>query len=492
MKKKSLKKNYIYNVSYQLLLIIIPFITTPYLSRVLGADGVGLNSYATAMVSYFTLFACLGTGTYGQRAISYVQNDKEARSRVFFETFLFRLIMVLITLILYGIYLFTIKDNLIIYLILALNIVNIVFDITWFFQGLEEFQKTVLRNAVIRILNIIFIFVFVKDSNDLVVYVAGTVILSFLGSISLWTYLPKYVCKVNKLNPFRDVKTIIKLFIPTIAIQIYTIVDKTMLGSFANNYLENGYYEQAEKVYRLCLTLVTALGTVMVPRIGKTYKEGNIDKVNEYMYSSYNFIWFLAIPIMFGLFGVSDVFVPVFFGSGYEKVNILLPILSVLVVVIGLSCVNGVQYFIPIGKENIYTLTVVTGAVVNVILNLILIPKYFSIGASIASVVAETSVTLVGFIYIYRKKLLSIGKILFMSLKYFISGLVMLLGLILIKGYLIEKSLISLLLLVCIGAIIYVVMLFVLRDRFFLNLYSQAINIVRNLFNKLTLKLRRN
>ena len=298
MKKKSLKKNYIYNVCYQVLLLIIPFITTPYLSRVLGADGVGLNSYATAMVSYFTLFASLGTGTYGQRAISYVQNDKEARSRVFFETFLFRLIMVVITLIFYGICLFIIKDNLIIYLILALNIVNIAFDITWFFQGLEEFQKTVVRNAIIRILNIIFIFVFIKDSNDLVIYVAGTVILSFLGSISLWTYLPKFVCKVNKLNPFRNFKTIIKLFIPTIAIQIYTIVDKTMLGSFTNNYLENGYYEQAEKVYRICLTLVTALGTVMVPRIGKTFKEGDIDKVNEYMYNSYNFIWFLAILLV--------------------------------------------------------------------------------------------------------------------------------------------------------------------------------------------------
>ena len=111
MKKKSLKKNYIYNVCYQVLILIIPFITTPYLSRVLGADGVGLNSYATAMVSYFTLFACLGTGTYGQRAISYVQNDKESRSRVFWETFIFRLIMVLITLILYGIYLLSIKKN---------------------------------------------------------------------------------------------------------------------------------------------------------------------------------------------------------------------------------------------------------------------------------------------------------------------------------------------------------------------------------------------
>lgn len=491
MKQKSVKKNYIYNVCYQILILIIPFITTPYLSRVLGADGVGLNSYATALVSYFVLFACLGTGTYGQRAISYVQSDKEARSRVFWETFLFRLIMVIITLIFYGIYLLNIKENLIIYLILVGNIVNIVFDITWFFQGLEEFKKTVLRNAIIRILNIIFIFVFIKDSNDLSLYVAGTVILSFLGSISLWGYLPKFVCRVKKINPFRDIKTIIKLFIPTVAIQIYTIVDKSMLGAFADNYLENGYYEQAEKVYRICLTLVTALGTVMVPRIGRTFKEGKLDKVNEYMYSSYNFIWFLAIPIMFGLIAISDIFVPIFFGLGYEKVNILLPILSVLVVIIGLSCVNGVQYFIPIGKENIYTLTVVTGAIVNVILNSILIPKYFSIGASVASVIAEFCVTLVGFIYIYKKKLLSIRKILFMSLKYFVAGLVMLAVIILMKGYF-DYNFVSLIVLIGCGMFIYVAMLFILRDKFFLGLVNQAINIIKSLIKKFNLKLSKN
>lgn len=490
MKKKSLKKNYIYNVCYQVLILIIPFITTPYLSRVLGADGVGLNSYATAMVSYFTLFACLGTGTYGQRAISYVQNDKESRSRVFWETFIFRLIMVLITLILYGIYLLSIKKNFIIYLILGVNIINIAFDITWFFQGLEEFQKTVLRNAIIRILNIVFIFVFIKEKSDLTIYVAGTVILSFLGSISLWTYLPKYVCKVKKINPFRDLKTIIKLFIPTIAIQVYTIVDKTMLGSFTNNYLENGYYEQSEKVYRICLTLVTALGTVMVPRIGKIFKEGDIEKVNRYMYSSYNFIWFLALPIMFGLIAIADVFVPFFFGSGYEKVEILLPILSTLVVIIGLSCVNGVQYFIPIGKENIYTLTVVTGAVVNVILNLILIPRYFSIGASVASVIAELCVTLVGFVYIYNKKLLSIKKILMMSIKYFISGFVMLLIILLLKNFITTNSILTLLILVCSGAFVYVIMLFVLRDSFFLNLVIQSFNILNNVLNKIKIKLK--
>lgn len=490
MKQKSLKKNYIYNVCYQILLLIIPFITTPYLARVLGADGVGLYSYSNAMVSYFTLFACLGTGTYGQRAISYVQNDKEGRSRVFWETFLFRTIMVLVTLIFYGIYLFYTKENLIIYIVLTLNLINIIFDITWFYQGLEEFKKTVIRNTIMKVLNIIFIFVFVKDADDLVIYVAGTVGLTLLGSISLWGYLPKYVCKVKNIKPFRDIKTIIKLFIPTIAVQVYTIVDKSMLGHFANDYLENGYYEQAEKVYKICLTLVTSLGTVMIPRIGKTFKEGNIKKVNEYMYKSYNFIWFLSVPIMFGLISISDIFVPIFFGSGYDKVAIILPIFSILVIVIGLSNVNGHQYFIPLGKENIYTLTVVVGAVVNFCLNLILIPRYFSIGACIATVVAEICVTATGFIYIYKTKQLSIKKIILMSLNYFISGVTMLLIIVLIKSF-IGSSIIELSLLILTGCIVYVGMLFVLKDKFFLGLFNQVIDIVKRQFNKITLKLKK-
>ena len=425
--QKSLKKNYIFNVMYQILLLIVPFITTPYLSRALGANSIGIYSYANSMVSYFVLFACLGTGTYGQRTISYVQDDIEQRSRAFWETFCFRTIMSLITLFFFGIYTLTVKENKIIFIILSLNFINIIFDISWFFQGMEDFKKTVLRSAIVKILNIIFIFTFIKNSDDLILYVLGTMVLTLLGTISLWTYIPKYVKRVNNIKPFRDYKTILKLFLPTIAVQVYTIVDKSMIGWFSqgSNYFENGYYEQAEKVIKICLTIVTSLGTVMIPRIGKVFKEGNYDKIKEYMYKSYRFILLLAIPIFFGLISISSIFVPVFFGSGYEKVEILLMIFSVLVIIIGLSNANGYQYFVPTGKENILTITVVVGAISNFILNLILIPRYYSIGASIASITAEGLVTLVGFIYIRKEKIFSLRRILKESLNYLISGLTM-------------------------------------------------------------------
>lgn len=470
---------------YQLLLLIVPFITTPYLSRVLGANSIGIYSYANSIVSYFILFACLGTGTYGQRAISYVQDDKEKRSRAFWETFCFRLIMSLITLVFYGIYIFIVKENKLIFIILSLNIMNIIFEISWFFQGMEDFKKTVLRSGLVKILNIIFIFTFVKSSDDLVLYVLGTMALTLLGSISLWTYVPKYIKKVNNIKPFRDIKTIIKLFLPTIAIQVYTLVDKSMIGWFSQgeNYFENGYYEQAEKVVKICLTVVTSLGTVMIPRIGRVFKEGNHEKIKEYMYKSYRFILMLAIPICLGLISISSIFVPIFFGQGYEKVEILLIILSFLTIIIGLSNANGYQYFVPTGKENILTLSVVIGAIVNFILNLILIPKYYSIGASISSVIAEGLVTLVGFIYIRKEKIFSIRTIIKESFKYLLSGIVMFVILLFIKQYL-HISTISLAILIVSGGLIYVLMILILKDEFVLKLIHDFIEMLKKKIKK--------
>ena len=274
---------------------------------------------------------------------------------------------------------------------------------------------------------------FIKKPNDLTIYILGTMILNVLGSLSLWVYVPKYVCKVHNLKPFRDIKTIIKLFIPTIAIQVYTLLDKSMLGVFAPDYVENGYYEQAEKVTKICLTLVTSLGTVMTPRIGKTFKEGNFEKIKNYMYRSFNFIWFLAIPIMFGLIAVSSIFVPIFFGDGYR------------------------DYY----ENKVY-----------------LIPRYYSIGACIASVIAECCVTMVGFIYIHKSKELSIRKILKISINYFISGLVMLGILLFIKSFL-NVSILSLAILIILGGIIYIVMLFLFKDKFFLEMCELGFNIVK-------------
>jgi O-antigen/teichoic acid export membrane protein len=469
---------------YQIVLLVAPFITTPYISRVLQPEGVGLYSYASAIVSYFTLVAVLGTATYGQRAISYVQKNVEERSRAFWEVFLLRLITSAVTLAAYGVFvLFFVADNRLIYIVLALNIVNVIFDISWFFQGVEEFGKIAVRNVAIKILNIVAIYLFVKGTDDLLIYVLIMVGFTLLGNASLWVSVPKFLCKVRRINPFREIKTVIEMFIPTIAVQIYTILDKSMIGWFSNGYAENGYYEQAEKIVKMTLTVVTSLGTVMIPRISRVFKEGNMEQVQFYLYKSYRFVWMLAIPTMFGLVAISDIFIPIFLGEGYEKCIILLDIFSLLLVFIGLSNVTGIQYFVPVGKQNILTLTVTVGAVINFLLNLVLIQFFSALGACIASVIAEFCVTLVGFLYVKKKKCFALTPIFRSSVKYWIAGVLMFVCLFFVKMFL-QTTIWSLLLLIAIGVCLYFALLLLFRDKLIFEILGKAIGIVKSIFKR--------
>ena len=485
MAKKSIKKNFIYNLSYQILLILTPLVVTPYVSRILGVQGVGLYSYAHSIVSYFVLFAVLGTTTYGQRAISYVQQEKEERSRTFWEVFIIRLLTSVITLIGYTVFVIVTASphELFVYIALALNILNVIFDISWFLQGLEEFGKTALRSIIFRLVSIASIFIFVRSPSDLYLYVIFMVVYTVFGNISLWLYLPKYICPVKGIKPFKDFKSILQLFIPTLAVQIYTVLDKSMIGWLTDGYTENGYYEQAEKIVKVALTVVTSLGIVMIPRISRTYKEGDLKKVNSYMYRSYRFVWMMGIPIMLGLIAISSTFVPIFFGKGYEKCEILIPIFSTLTILIGLSNVTGIQYLVPIGKQNVLTLTVVIGAVVNFALNMVLIRYLSSIGAAIASVVAELCVTVAGFIYIKKTKRFALWPAFSCSWKYWIAGGAMFGIVWLIKVFLPIKAW-ALAVLIVSGIVVYFLGLLALRDKFFWDLLSKAVKMLLKPFQK--------
>ena len=464
---KSIKKNYIYNLLYQILILITPFITTPYLSRVLQADGIGTVSYAESIVSYFTLFAAMGIATYGQREISYVQNSKYERSIVFWNAKIFEFITSFIALIIYFIF-SCFQQNKMIYIILSFNILAVFSDITWFFQGLEEFGKIVSRNVFFKIINILYIFVFIKSKDDLLLYVFGIAFFLFISNMSLWGYLPKYICRIGKENikPFKDMKVILSLFIPTIAVQIYTVLDKTMIGAITKSSFENGYYEQALKLSRMILTIVTALGTVMIPRIGYHFGKGEKEKVKDFMYRGYRFVWFLGIPLCFGLLGTASNFVPWFYGPGYGKVEILLKTLSFLILAIGINNVTGMQYLIPTKRQNVFTLTVLIGAVLNCLLNLLLIARYQSIGAAIASVAAEMTIAFVQ-LWIVRKEL-SLRKIIISCSHYLIAGCIMLFFLNLL-GNVFIPSVFYTFLMVIIGAVIYFLILFIIKDDFFIN-----------------------
>ena len=458
-----IKKNYLLNTINQVLLLIVPLITTPYLSRVLEPDGIGVFSYRSSITAYFVLFANLGISCYGQRAISYCQEDKKIRSITFWETTVLKALSSFIALFIYVV-MASKSDSKILYYIMSLNIISSLFDISWLYQGIEDFKSIAIRNLFFKILNVICIFIFVKEKNDLYIYTLISYGGMALNSLSLWFGLNKYLSFVplNQLHPLKKLPVVLSLFAPTIAIEIYTVLDKTMIGWITKDAFQSGYYEQALKITRTALAVVTSMGAVMMSRIGHYHASKEESKLNSALLESYNFVWFLSIPICFGLMAVSNNIVPWFFGEEYGEVSLLMKVLAPLVVFIGISNVTGIQYLVPVGRQRDYTLSVISGSVVNLILNSILIPMYQSLGAAIASICAEFTVMIVQ-LYIIRTKI-SISSILKLSSKYFVAGITMFMSLSLIGKYL-KPSITSTLLQVVIGFVIYTLTLLLEKDR---------------------------
>lgn len=472
MEKGTIKKNYFYNVLYQLLIIILPIITTPYIARTLGAEGNGIYGYTLSIVTYFILFGSFGISIYGQREIAYVQGDAKKRSSILFELCIIRLItMILSSLVFYFIFC---RNGLysIYYKILLLEMLANILDISWFYQGMEDFKKIVIRNFVIKIISVICIFIFIKKSTDLNKYIFIYSISTLIGSLTLWFGLKKYICKPGKLKFKHHIPLIISLFIPQIAIQIYTVLDKTMIGIILNDMREVGYYEQAQKIIKILLTIITAIGTVMMPRIANCYAKGDNDQIKKYMYKTFSFVFLLSFPLMFGLIAVSNNFVPLFFGKGYDKVPLIMNILSTIVLFISLSSIIGNQYLLSIKKQKEFTISVIAGSVVNFILNLILIQKYKSYGASFATLFAELSVTIIQ-LYFIRKEF-KISKILVLSKNYLISGIIMFIFCYVID-ILILNNLISLIIQIFIGLIVYPLVLYLIRDSFFIETVNKIL-----------------
>ena len=475
---KSIKRTYLYNLLQQILTLLTPLITTPYISRVIGAEGIGIYSYASSIVTYFALFAALGTATYGQREISYCQDDKKRRSEVFWNNELLCIITTCISLCFYGLFCFFQKENRIVFFILSLSLLDVCLNVSWLLTGLEEFGKIVLRNIIIKVVSIGFIFTFVRTKDDFIIYVLGLTLALIISDISLWPFVLKFIDrpKVKDLKPFSEIKVVFSMFVPTIAISIYTVLDKTMIGIITKNAAENGFYEQALKISRIALTVVTSLGAVMIPRIGYLFEKHDNDLVRQYMYRSYRFVGFIGIPMGLGLLAISPNFVPWFFGKGFEGVIPLIGVLGFLLLSIGINNVTGIQYLIPTKRQNTFTKTVLIGACVNLIANICLIPSLGAIGAAIASVLAETIIAITQ-LWIVRKEISSLA-IIKQSLKYIISGFIMFFTLLLINKYL-QPSIMNTLVLISSGCFVYFSSLFILRDSFFIENTKKIISRLR-------------
>lgn len=484
IKEKSLKKNYFYNLIYQIFLIIVPILVTPYVARVIGENGIGQYSYTSSIQSYFSLFAALGCNYYAQRVIASHQNNKTQQIVDLYEIIIARLIPIMISLVVYYILIFlNVYQNKyeLLMMILSINIIAIMFDVTFFFQGNEEFGKIVIRNVIIKIISIMSIFIFVKKYDDLWKYTLIQCLTLLISNLSLWLYFPNMITRVSlkKINPLKHLRPMLILFLPTIATSIYTSLDKTLIGILTKSDAENGNYEYAEKLVKMTMTIVTSLGAVMIPRNSKNFAEGKIDKVKENIYNTSKFVLFIGIPLMFGLMAIADNLVPWYLGSnGYAKVSHLMKILSPIIVIIGLSNVFGVQYLIPSKQDKKFTVAIVIGACVNFILNLCMIPIMKSEGAALATVIAELTITII-MAYSIRKEI-DVKIIVKSAMNYLFAGIVMFLICSIISD-LLNPDICSTFFCIIIGGIIYSIILILIKDKIILTLIS---NIKKRIFTK--------
>lgn len=466
MKEKSIKKNVILSTIYQILTMIIPLITAPYIARVIGPNGVGIYSYTLSIETYFSLFAALGTVAYGTREIARVRNDEKKRSILFWEIELLTILTSLISLVVWIAFIGFSAKYKIYYIILTLNIFNVLFDISWFFAGLEEFKYTIFQNSLFKILGVVCLFVFVKSSDDLALYIFIMSLSTLLGTASMWFYLPKFLIKINlkELRILRHFRETLIYFIPAVATSIYTVLDKTLIGIITKDNFENGYYEQATKIMNMLKALTFAsLNTVLGSRISYLFSTGKIEEIHNRIDNSIDFICFMGFGIMFGLISVSNIFVPIFFGQGYNKVISMLQLMSPLIVIIGLSNCLGSQYYNPAGLRSKSAIYIIIGSFTNLILNIILIPKYKSYGAIVATIIAES---LISFLYLKNSSgFMNFKKIINFSYKKIAAGIIMMLF-IFILSLLKINDLILLIIEVILGGLVYIMILIIMKDKF--------------------------
>lgn len=393
----SLKKNILYNTLYQILIIILPFVSAPYLSRVLGTNGVGQYSYTYAVANYFVLFAMLGLTNYGNREIAACGNNKPKRDKTFSEIYAMQAIWASGLTIIYILYILILVERYrLIALIQAVYVLSAVLDINWLFFGLEKFKLTVIRNFVVKVGTFVCIFIFVKEEGDVwkytLIMAAGTLV----SQLCMWLYLPQYI----KIKPvtFSEIKKHIKpnliLFIPVISYSIYKVMDKIMLGNLST--IEAvGLYEYAEKLVNLPLGFISAFGTVMLPRMSNLTAQGDTQKIMLYIGKSMKYVTLIAAAMAFGLMSVGDIFAPLYYGKEFAVSGVLIQMLAITLIPISWANIIRTQFLIPAHRDSIYLTSTVFGAAVNLIINLLMIPKYSYYGAVIGTIAAEFSVVVV-------------------------------------------------------------------------------------------------
>lgn len=399
--KKSITENFIYNILYQILVTALPILTTPYTARVLGLHANGIHSYTEGIVTYFMLIGALGTAMYGTRKIAYERDNPKKMTQVTWEIIFLRFLLLGATLTVYIGALCINNEYAYLYRIQSINIMATAIDLSWFYQGVEDFKKITIRNMLVKAIYVISLFLFIRTPEDLPLYILLIVGSAFVGNGIMWFYLKEYTIKGSVRRPVRmlsHLKGSITLFIPQIMNYVYALLDRSMLKWITNDTDNVGIYDQAQRLIRAVTAVLQSIGYVMLSRISNLQASNNKEEIRYYIRKSSNFTLFLAFPIMFGLMGTAKDFIPLFLGKEYMEVIPVLQLLCPLVFTMSMNSVLGIQLLIPLGREKEYAIATTAGAMINVAVNIIVIPQIGVLGACVSSLAAECVVFMIAFV----------------------------------------------------------------------------------------------
>ena len=481
----SVKKNYIFNLLYQVLLLVAPFVTTPYVSRVLGADGVGIYSYTSSIMSYFMLFALLGVSNYGVREIARVRDNKRECSKVFWEIAILVALTTTISLVVWICLCICYEEFRPCFIALTPILVNCLFDVSWFFTGHEQLGKVVLRNSIVKIVCIALLFVLVRTKDDLVIYILLNSAGALVGSICMCMLLPRMIehVPIKELRIFRHIKETLIFFLPTLATSIYTVLDKTLIGIIVADPAVNGYYEQSAKVIEMGKAVTySSLNIVMASRMSYLYAQQAFEEIHLRLQKSMNFILCVGFCIVFGIAGVAEVFVPMFFGDEFMPVITLLYVMCPLIVIIGVSNCLASHYYMPCDRQPDSTKFVCIAAGVNLVANLVLIPQLGALGAAIGSLIAEILATIL--FVVNSKKQMTWKTLALQSWRKLIAGALMCAAIMFLGRALELNAIIVVFIQMSAGLVIYVGLLALMRDEMIFELGGIASSKVRGLLKR--------
>ncbi|GGH18040.1 flippase [Mucilaginibacter phyllosphaerae] len=406
-----LKKNIFFNFLLSVSQILFSLIIFPYASRTLGPAGIGSVVFIDSITQIFLLIAALGIPIYGIREISKARNDPEKFASLFSELVVIHLICTALFVVGYIIVALFVKE---IYIHFNLVIIGLfilvcnVFTMEWFFQGIEQFTYITKRTLLVRGTFIVLLFIFVHKKGDEALYYGFTAASYLFNALFNFFYSRKYVkLSFKGLDLKKHVKPLVIILCSNIVMTVYLLMDNTILG-FIKGETPVGFYSTAVKIAKISITIVTALGAVLIPQISSAYKDKDFGKIQSLINKSFNFVCTFGVPICIGMIITGPFLIGIIFGKAFTPSILPLQLLSPIIIIIGMTNIFVWQILSPLGMDKKVLTVVVFGMIVSLVLNFATIPYFSQNGAAISNTLTELTVMVSSFIFVRRLKIVTL------------------------------------------------------------------------------------